>query len=64
MSERTISDLDVYQKLTATADALEAVAAYAASLVGETALKTAAQTVRGMASAVYEHSLTSDADAA
>ena len=34
MSERTISDLDVYQKLTATADALEAVAAYAASKGG------------------------------
>ena len=36
----------------------------AATLIGETALKTAAQTVRGMASAVYEHSLADDADAA
>lgn len=64
MGERTISDLDVYQKLTATADALEAVAAHAASLVGETALKTAAQTVRGMANAVYEHSLSGADDQA
>lgn len=64
MAERTISDLQVYQQLIATADALEGLAAVAASLVGETALKTAAQTVRGMASAVYEHSLADDADAA
>ena len=64
MSERTISDLDVYQKLTATADALEAVAAYAASLVGETALAMPRTVWAAVFSAVYEHSLTSDADAA
>ncbi|HEY8571801.1 hypothetical protein [Phenylobacterium sp.] len=64
MGERTITDLDVYQKLTATAEALEAVSLHAMSLVGETALKTAADTIRGMANAVYEHSLTDDANAA
>ena len=57
MSERTVTDLEVYQQLAATADALDGLSQYAASLIGETALKTAAQTVRGMAKAVYEHSL-------
>jgi hypothetical protein len=52
-----IPDREVYQRLSATADALEAAAAHAATLIGETAFKTAAQTVRGMATAVYEHSL-------
>ena len=64
MAERTISDLQVYQQLIATADALDGLSGVAATLIGETALKTAAQTVRGMASAVYEHSLADDADAA
>ena len=59
-SERTITDLQVYQQLSATADALDQVALYAASLVGETALKTAAHSVRGMAKAIYEASLAED----
>jgi hypothetical protein len=50
------SDLDVYRRLVDTADELEALAV-GASLIGETALKTAATTVRGMANAVYEHAL-------
>jgi hypothetical protein len=57
MSERSLSDLQVYQQLAGTADALEELSGMAASLIGQTALKTAAQTVRGMANAVYEHSL-------
>lgn len=57
MGERSLSDLEVYQQLSGTADALDELAVMAASLIGETALKTAAQTVRGMAKAVYEHSL-------
>jgi hypothetical protein len=61
MSERTLSDLDVYQRLSGAAELLDQWSGEAASLVGETALKTAAQTIRGMASAVYEHSL-ADAD--
>ena len=54
---QALSDLDVYQHLVRTADDLEQMAARTPSLIGETALKTAAQTVRGMATAVYEHSL-------
>jgi hypothetical protein len=50
------SDLDVYRRLVEAADEFEALAA-GASLIGETALKTAATTVRGMANAVYEHAL-------
>ncbi|WP_374470884.1 hypothetical protein [Phenylobacterium sp.] len=61
MSERNLSDLDVYQHLTRVAAELETLAAASASLIGETALKTAAQTVRGMANAVYEHSLADSA---
>jgi hypothetical protein len=61
MSERTLSDLDVYQHLTRVGDELDQLAALSGSLIGETALKTAAQTVRGMANAVYEHSLSGGA---
>jgi hypothetical protein len=61
MAERTLSDLDVYQQLTRVAAELEALAAMSGTLIGQTALKTAAQTVRGMANAVYEHSLSDSA---
>lgn len=50
-----LSDIAVYQKLTELADELEAMAAEGPSLVGEAALGTAARTVRGMATAVYQH---------
>ncbi|WP_372787040.1 hypothetical protein [Phenylobacterium sp.] len=50
-----VSDIAVYQKLTAIADELDQMAAEGASLVGDAALTTAARTVRGMASAVYGH---------
>lgn len=53
----TLSDLEVYRRLCAAADELKALEAQAASLVGKTALNTAALSVRGMAKAVYEHSL-------
>jgi hypothetical protein len=52
-----LSDLDVYRRLVATADALDEAAGAAASFVGKAALGTAAQTVRGMAQTVYEHCL-------
>lgn len=50
------SDLDVYRRLTEVADEFEALAE-TASLIGSTALTTAAVTVRGMAAAIYEHAL-------
>lgn len=62
MTERNLSDLEVYQHLTRTAEELETLAARSATLIGDTALKTAAQTVRGMATAVYEHSLAQPGD--
>lgn len=61
MSERTLSDLDVYQQLTRIAAELDALQAAAISLIGQTALNTASKTVRGMAQAVYEHSLSDGA---
>lgn len=57
---RTLSDLDIYQRLAAVAEELEGLAEQSGSLVGQTAAKTAAMSVRGMASAVYEHSLSAD----
>jgi hypothetical protein len=58
----TLSDLDVYQRLAAVAEELEALASQSGTLVGQTAAKTAAMTVRGMATAVYEHSLSEKDD--
>ena len=50
-----VSDIEVYQKLSEIADDLDTMAARGATLVGAAALTTAARTVRGMASAVYQH---------
>jgi hypothetical protein len=50
-----VSDIAVYQKLSAIADELDQMASEGATLVGGAALSTAARTVRGMASAVYAH---------
>ena len=55
MTTSPVSDIQVYQKLTAIADELDQLASEGASLVGDAALTTAARTVRGMASAVYQH---------
>lgn len=52
-----VSDLEVYQRILAMADELERIAAQGVSLVGGAALNTACRTLRGMAQAVYEHSL-------
>jgi len=49
-----VSDIAVYQKLSELADELDQMASQGASLVGGAALLTAARTVRGMASAVYQ----------
>jgi hypothetical protein len=50
-----VSDIAVYQKLSAIADELDQMASEGATLVGDAALTTAGRTVRGMASAVYQH---------
>lgn len=55
-----LSDLDVYQQLVRTADELDQLSGDSPSLIGQTALKTAALSVRGMATAVYEHSLSDE----
>lgn len=52
-----VTDIEIYQRLTAVADEFEQLAARGPSLVGGTALHTACRTLRGMAEAVYEHSL-------
>jgi hypothetical protein len=49
-----VTDIEVYQKLCAVAEDLDALAAQGASLIGDAALNTAARTVRGMANAVYQ----------
>jgi hypothetical protein len=56
-----VSDLEVYQRLLAAADEFEKLQA-AATLVGGAALNTACRTLRGMAQAIYEHSLAASAD--
>ena len=53
----TLTDLDAYRRLCATAEELEALAAQGCSLIAETALLTAAMNLRGMAQAVYEQAI-------
>jgi len=55
-----VSDIAVYQKLSEIADELDQLASQGATVVGEGALDTAAKTVRGMASAVYRHIMSTD----
>lgn len=52
-----VSDLEVYQRLTAAAEAFDHLAAQGVSVVGGAALNTAARSLRGMAQVIYEHSL-------
>jgi hypothetical protein len=58
-----ISDLEVYKRLAEVAEEFERMQAQGPSLVGGAALNTASRTLRGMAQAVYEHSLAADEDA-
>jgi hypothetical protein len=51
------SDLEIYQRFTAIADEFDRVAAQGVSLIGGTALSTACRALRGLATAIYEHSL-------
>ena len=59
-----LSDLDVYRNLSGMAEQLERMEDEAASLVSQTALQTAAMTLRGVASAIYSHCLSDDDGAA
>ena len=54
-----MTDRDVYLKLQALAGELTDLAAQAQTLVGATALQTAADTLMGTARAVYDHALSS-----
>lgn len=52
-----VSDLEIYKRFTEIAEEFDRMAAQGVSLVGGTALSTACRTLRGMAAAIYEHSL-------
>jgi hypothetical protein len=52
-----ISDLEIYQRFNAIAEEFDRLYASSPSLIGGTALTTATRTLRGMAQAIYEHSL-------
>lgn len=52
-----MNDRDVYLKLAAVAEELMRLAEDADTLVGATALRTAASTIAGTAKAVYDHAL-------
>jgi hypothetical protein len=52
-----VSDLEVYQRLNAIVEELDNLFARGPTFAGGAALKTASQTLRGMASALYEHSI-------
>lgn len=50
-----MNDRDIYQTLSKLAEQLMAASDEADTLVGQTALRTAAGTIAGTAKAVYEH---------
>jgi len=52
-----MNDRDVYQLLANVADELMGLSERAETLVGQTALQTAAATIAGTAKAIYEHML-------
>jgi len=52
-----MTDRDVYLKLSAIAEELLGLSQRAESMVGQTALHTAAVTLAGTAKAVYDHCL-------
>jgi trimethylamine:corrinoid methyltransferase-like protein len=51
---RTVSDLAVYARLIKLVDELDALANTCASVITETALRTASRMLRRLASAVYK----------
>ena len=54
------TDLDVYRRLSAMAEELDRLSGETESLVSSTALDTAAMSLRGVASAIYQHCLSQD----
>lgn len=52
-----MNDRDVYLRLAAMAEELQAMAEQAETIIGKTAAATMANTVAGAAKAVYEHAL-------
>jgi hypothetical protein len=52
-----MNDRDVYQLLANVAEELMGLSERAETLVGQTALRTAASTIAGTAKAIYEHIL-------
>lgn len=52
-----MNDRDVYLKLAAVAEELQALSEVAETIIGKAALSTMANTVAGAAKAVYEHAL-------
>lgn len=51
------SDLEIYQRFATLADEFDQLSKMGVSLIGGTALTTAARSLRGMAEVIYEHSL-------
>lgn len=56
----TLTDREIYLRFVAMADELEAMSREGASFAGAAALQTACRSLRGMAKAIYEHSLSED----
>lgn len=56
-----MNDRDVYLKLAAVAEELMLLSQQAETLVGQTALHTAASTIAGTAKAVYDHAVGGEA---
>jgi hypothetical protein len=54
-AQPSLSDHDVHRHLARIATELRALAEASSTVVGETALRTAAQTVEGMAKVVRDH---------
>ena len=52
-----VTDIEIYQLLSAVADEFDQLTAQGVSLIGGAALGTACRSLRGMAAAIYEHSL-------
>jgi hypothetical protein len=56
-----MNDRDVYQLLANVADELLGLSEQAETMVGQTALRTAASTIAGTAKAIYDHLLGGEA---
>jgi hypothetical protein len=52
-----VTDLEIYLRLAAIVEELDTLAARGPSFAGGAALNTASRTLRGMAAALYEHSI-------